>query len=62
MEHQGHGGRGQGRGRRQHEERPLVIELAQVLLDLYRVWESLVALAARLRSQEEQPDEDSSGL
>jgi hypothetical protein len=62
MEHQGHGGHGRGRSRRQHEERPLIIELAQVLLDLYRVWESLVALVARLRAEEEQPDEDSSGL
>jgi hypothetical protein len=53
------GVRGHGRGR--HEERPLVIELAQLLLDLYRVWESVTALGARLRSEEE-PDEDSSGL
>lgn len=58
MEHEGRRGRGQGRGRRGHEERPLIIELAQVLLDLYRVWESLVGLAKRLGSREEQADED----
>ncbi len=62
MEHQGRQGHGKGRGRGHQEERPLIIELAQVLLDLYRVWESLVALAGRLRTEEEQADEDSSGL
>ena len=62
MEHEGHRGRGRGRSHRHQEEQPLIIELAQVLLDLYRVWESFVALAARFRSEEEQLDEDSSGL
>jgi hypothetical protein len=62
MEHGGRRGHGQGRGRRHQEERPLIIELAQVLLDLYRVWESLVALAGRLRAEEEQPDEDRGDL
>jgi hypothetical protein len=62
MEQGGRRGQGKGRGRGHQEERPLIIELAQVLLDLYRVWESLVALASRLRTEEEQADEDSSGL
>jgi hypothetical protein len=62
MEGEGGRGRGQGRAHRRHEERPLIIELAQLALDLYRVWESLVALAARLRAQEELPDEDRSDL
>jgi hypothetical protein len=62
MQREGHLGRARGHGRRRHEERPLVIELAQLLLDVYRVWESLMALGARLRSEEEVLDEDSSGL
>lgn len=62
MEREGHSGRARGRGPRRHEERPLVVELAQLLLDLYRVWESLRAFGARLRSEEEELDEDSSGL
>ncbi|MGB6838251.1 MAG: hypothetical protein WBF66_11190 [Dehalococcoidia bacterium] len=63
MEHEGRRGRGEGRGHRGHgEEQPLIIELAQVLLDLYRVWESLVRLAKRVGWREEEPDEDRSDL
>jgi hypothetical protein len=62
MEHEGRRGRGRGRSHRGHEEQPLIIELAQILLDLYRVWESLVALAGRLRAEEEQVDEDRGDL
>lgn len=62
MEREGRRGRGEGRSHRRHEERPLIIELAQVLLDLYRVWESMVGLATRMGWREEQTDEDSSGL
>lgn len=62
MEHEGRRGHGEGRGHRGHEERPLIIELAQVLLDIYRVWESLVRLATRVGWREEQRDEDRSNL
>jgi len=62
MEHEGRRGRGKGRSHRGHEEQPLIIELAQVLLDLYRVWESLVRLAKRVGWREEEPDEDRSDL
>jgi hypothetical protein len=62
MEREGHSGRTRGHGRRRGEERPLIIELAQILLDAYRVWGSLMALGARLRSEEEELDEDSSGF
>jgi len=55
----GHGGI---RGHRQHEERPLIIELAQLLLDLYRVWESLVELADRMGWRKEPVNEDRSGV
>ena len=57
--HRGHAG---VRGHRQHEERPLIIELAQLLLDLYRVWESLLELVGRMGWRKEQANEDRSGV
>ncbi len=62
MEQGGGRGHGQGRSHRHHQERPLIIELAQLVLDLYRVWENLVALVARVSSGEEQVNEDRSDL
>jgi hypothetical protein len=42
-------GRGQRRRRREDEERPLIIEIAQLVLDLARVWEDIKRLARRTR-------------
>jgi hypothetical protein len=43
-------GQGRGRRRRQHEneERPLIVEIAQLFLDLARVWEDITRLARRI--------------
>jgi hypothetical protein len=47
MENEGEG-RGQRRRRREDEERPLVVEIAQLILDLARLWEDATKLARRL--------------
>jgi len=41
---------GSGRGQRRHEdaERPLIVEIAQLILDLARVWEDVSRLTRRL--------------
>ena len=41
---------GSGRGQRRHEdaERPLIVEIAQLILDLARVWEDVRRLTRRL--------------
>lgn len=62
MEQGGGRGHGQRRSHQHHQERPLIVELAQLVLDLYRVWENLVALVTRVSSREEQVNEDRSGL
>ena len=46
MENEGDG-RGQRRRRHEDEERPLIIEIAQLVLDLARVWEDINRLARR---------------
>jgi hypothetical protein len=54
MENEGEG-RGQRRRRHEEGERPLIIEIAQLVLDLARVWEDLNRLARRtgiIRSKE----------
>jgi hypothetical protein len=47
MENEGQG-RGQRRRRHEDEERPLIVEVAQLILDLARVWEDATRLARRL--------------
>jgi hypothetical protein len=41
---------GEGRGQRRHEdeERLLIVEVAQLVLDLARVWEDITRLARRI--------------
>jgi len=41
---------GSGRGQRRHvdAERPLIVEIAQLVLDLARVWEDVSRLARRV--------------
>ena len=41
---------GSGRGQRRHEdvERPFIVEIAQLILDLARVWEDVSRLARRV--------------
>ena len=60
MEQGGGRGHGQGRSYRHHQELPLIVELAQLVLDLHRVWGNLVALVSRVSSREEQEYEDRS--
>jgi hypothetical protein len=47
MENEGEG-HGQRRRRREDDERPLVVEIAQLVLDLARLWEDATRLARRL--------------
>jgi hypothetical protein len=47
MENEGEG-RGQRRRRHEDEERPLIVEIAQLVLDLARVWEDINRLARRM--------------
>ena len=47
MENEGEG-RGQRRRRREDGERPLIVEVAQLFLDLARVWEDITRLARRI--------------
>jgi hypothetical protein len=47
MESEGEG-RGQRRRRHEADERPLVVEIAQFILDLARLWEDATKLARRL--------------
>jgi hypothetical protein len=47
MENEGEG-RGQRRRRREDEERPLIVDIAQLVLDLARLWEDVTRLAKRL--------------
>jgi hypothetical protein len=46
-------GQGRGRRRRQHEneDRPLIVEVAQLVLDLARVWEDITRLAKRIGTE-----------
>jgi len=46
MENEGEG-RGQRRRRHEDGERPLIVEIAQLVLDLARVWEDINRLARR---------------
>jgi hypothetical protein len=48
MENEGRQGRGQRRRGHEGEERPLVVEVAQLILDLARVWEDITRLARRM--------------
>jgi hypothetical protein len=41
-------GNGRGRRRREDAERPLIVEIAQLVLDLARVWEDVSRLTKRL--------------
>ena len=41
-------GRGQRRRRHEDEERLLIVEIAQLVLDLARVWEDITRLARRI--------------
>jgi hypothetical protein len=47
MEAEGEG-RGQRRRRHENDERPLIVEIAQLILDLARLWEDAARLARRL--------------
>jgi hypothetical protein len=47
MENEGEG-RGQRRRRHDEEERLLIVEIAQLVLDLARLWEDIMRLARRL--------------
>jgi len=47
MENQGEG-RGQRRRRHDDEERLLIVDVAQFVLDLARVWEDITRLARRI--------------
>jgi hypothetical protein len=47
MEDEGEG-RGQRRRRHEDEERLLIVEVAQLVLDLARVWEDITRLARRM--------------
>ena len=47
MENEGEG-RGQRRRRHEDGERPLIVEVAQLFLDLARVWEDITRLARRI--------------
>jgi hypothetical protein len=47
MEDEGEG-RGQRRRRHEDEERLLIVEVAQFVLDLARVWEDITRLARRM--------------
>jgi hypothetical protein len=40
-------GRGQRRRRHEDEDRPLIVDVAQLVLDLARVWEDIIRLARR---------------
>jgi hypothetical protein len=53
MENEGEG-RGQRRRRHEDNERPLIVEIAQLVLDLTRVWEDITRLARRLRKGAEE--------
>jgi len=48
MENEGEG-RGQRRRRHEDEERLLIVEIAQLVLDLARLWEDITRLARRIR-------------
>jgi hypothetical protein len=53
MENEGEG-RGQRRRRHEDNKRPLIVEIAQLVLDLTRVWEDIDRLARRLRKGAEE--------
>jgi hypothetical protein len=48
MENEGRQGRGQRRRQHEDEEKLLIVEVAQLVLDLARVWEDITRLARRL--------------
>ena len=48
MENEGRWGRGQRRRDHAGDERPLIVEVAQLILDLARVWDDVTRLARRM--------------
>jgi hypothetical protein len=48
MENEGRQGRGQRRREHDGEPRPLIVEVAQLILDLARVWDDVIRLARRV--------------
>jgi len=48
MENEGRQGHGQRRRQHEDKEKLLIVEVAQLVLDLARVWEDITRLARRL--------------
>jgi hypothetical protein len=48
MESEGRQGRGQRRREGDDAERPLIVEVAQLILDLARVWDDVTRLTRRM--------------